>query len=85
MAKLICIQARRDGFRRAGISHPAETVEHAYDCFTPAQIEQLLAEPQLMVTVVDRPDPGSNQTPPNQTSAAKRERPAAETERKDGK
>jgi hypothetical protein len=43
------ITARRDGFRRAGLSHPASPVEHRVGIFTDEQIEALLAEPMLIV------------------------------------
>lgn len=43
------ITARRDGFRRAGIAHPASAVEHPLDTLTTAQIAALRAEPMLIV------------------------------------
>lgn len=56
MSKIIRIAARRDGFRRAGIAHSAASTDHPAERFTPAQVEQLLAEPQLIVTVLDPPE-----------------------------
>lgn len=43
---------RQGGFRRAGIAHPAEAVDHPAETLTPAQLEQLLAEPLLSVELV---------------------------------
>ncbi|SMF86151.1 hypothetical protein SAMN06265365_1851, partial [Tistlia consotensis] len=36
------ITARPPGFRRAGLAHPAEAVEHPAERFTPEQLAQLL-------------------------------------------
>lgn len=46
------IAAKVDGFRRAGVAHAAAPVEHPAGAFTPEQIEQLLAEPRLVVELV---------------------------------
>lgn len=43
------IAAKRDGFRRAGMRHPAKPVEHKPGTFTAAQVEALKAEPNLIV------------------------------------
>lgn len=44
------ITAKRDGFRRAGMSHTAAPTDHPADRFAdPALIEQLLDEPNLVV------------------------------------
>lgn len=48
------ITARRAGFRRAGVAHPAAAVEHPDGSFTPEQIEALISEPMLIVEVVTR-------------------------------
>ena len=50
---MIVITAKKDGFRRAGIAHPARPTEHADDSFTPAQMELLQAEPMLLVQVTE--------------------------------
>lgn len=49
---VVRIRATREGFRRAGMAHPREAVEHAALRFTPDQVEQLLAEPNLIVELV---------------------------------
>lgn len=49
---VIRIAAKRDGFRRAGLSHPKSPVEHMAERFTPDQVEQLLGEPALRVEFV---------------------------------
>lgn len=48
----IRIVAKRDGFRRAGLSHPKSPVDHQARSLTPDQIEQLLGEPKLKVEFV---------------------------------
>lgn len=45
----LSIRALRAGFRRAGRAWPAEEVTVAVDEFTAEQVEQLLAEPMLVV------------------------------------
>lgn len=49
---MIRIKAKIAGFRRSGITHPAEWTEHAEDAFTPDQIRALREEPMLQVQVV---------------------------------
>jgi len=46
----LVVQARRDGFRRAGRAWPAEPTVVEIDDFTEDQVGELLAEPQLVVT-----------------------------------
>lgn len=48
----LSVCARQAGFRRAGRAWPAEAVIVEADEFTEAQIEQLLAEPMLVVKPV---------------------------------
>lgn len=43
------ITSKKDGFRRAGVSHPAREVEYPADKFSAEQIAQLEAEPMLIV------------------------------------
>jgi hypothetical protein len=49
---MIRITSLRDGFRRAGIAHPAQPTEHPDDTFTADQLAALQAEPMLTVEVV---------------------------------
>ena len=42
----------KDGFRRLGVHHPAEPVQHPAGTFTVAQIAVLKAEPNLSVVEV---------------------------------
>ena len=53
--KVIRIVAKREGFRRAGLAHPARPVEHPADRFTPAQLAALKAEPMLVVDEIEKP------------------------------
>lgn len=59
MTPAVRITARRPGFRRAGLAHPAEPVVHPAGTFSDAQLEQLRAEPNLAVEIVDT-DPASS-------------------------
>lgn len=56
MTKVIRITAKRDGFRRAGIAHPAVATDHAIDRFTAAQLEALEAETMLVVQGIELPE-----------------------------
>ena len=60
------IVARRDGFRRMGMAHSASAVDHPAGTFSAKQIEALLEEPELVVTVDPTPEraSGAGPTPP---------------------
>lgn len=49
------VRALRDGFRRCGRAWSAHEVEVAADAFTEAEVERLLAEPNLVVVPVCGP------------------------------
>lgn len=49
MTKTLRITAKRPGFRRCGVAHPDQPVDHAADDFTWEQIERLKADPMLVV------------------------------------
>jgi hypothetical protein len=53
----VIITAKRDGFRRCGLAHPAKPVEHPDGTFTDEQLDILKAEPMLVVQdkVADNP------------------------------
>jgi len=55
--EILRITARRDGFRRGGIAHPAQPVDHPVDSLTDDQIGAIVAEPMLVVERVTVPDP----------------------------
>lgn len=59
MTKMIRITARpANGFRRCGVHHPAEAIDHPADTFNAKQRAILEAEPQLIVQeieVVEKP------------------------------
>ena len=46
---MIIITSKKDGFRRAGIAHPAQTTEYPDGFFSEAQLELLRQEPLLYV------------------------------------
>ena len=51
----IQITAKKDGFRRAGVAHPAVMTEYADDDFTTEQLAQLKAEPMLTINIIKAP------------------------------
>lgn len=55
--KALRITAKVDGFRRAGIAHPAAPTIHPLESLTPAQIEALDGEPMLVVEEIDVDEP----------------------------
>lgn len=60
---MIRIRSKKAGFRRCGIAHPVEWVEHPDDAFTPDQIERLTAEPMLQVEVTPELAPEDDERP----------------------
>ena len=51
--KALRVASRRPGFRRAGLTHPAQAVLHPLESLTEEQIAQLKAEPLLVVEEVE--------------------------------
>ncbi|MHC1700290.1 MAG: HI1506-related protein [Humidesulfovibrio sp.] len=45
----IIITAKKDGFRRCGMAHPAKPVEHPDGTYSEEQLATLRAEPMLVV------------------------------------
>lgn len=60
MAKIYRITAHRDGHRRAGMAHSTRPVDHPADRFTKAQLEQLRADPRLVIQEVEVADDAGN-------------------------
>lgn len=54
--KIIRITAKRPGFRRAGLGHPDQPIDHPVDRFDAAQLAALKAEPGLIVQEMEIPD-----------------------------
>lgn len=50
---MISITAKHDGFRRAGIAHPTAPTDYPDDRFTAKELEQLQAEPMLVVEILE--------------------------------
>lgn len=46
---MISISSKHDGFRRCGIAHSAAPTDYPDDRFTSEELEQLQAEPMLVV------------------------------------
>ena len=75
------ITAKKDGFRRAGVAHPAVMTEYADDAFTAEQLAQLKAEPMLTVKVIKvtkKDNSSKDAAAAEQTTEAKAE-PVTET------
>lgn len=49
---IVRVVAKVDRFRRAGVAHSREGADHPIEAFTSEQIEALLGEPNLVVTLV---------------------------------
>jgi hypothetical protein len=45
------ITAKKDGFRRCGVAHPAQSTEYPDDQFSKKQLAALQAEPMLVVEI----------------------------------
>lgn len=64
--EILRIQARRDGYRRAGLAHTVKPVDHEAADFTEAQIEALDGDERLHVVWIledDEPNPPAQVTP----------------------
>ena len=55
--KALRVSSKKDGFRRAGLTHPATAVDHPLEDLEPWQVKALKAEPLLVVQEVEIPDP----------------------------
>jgi hypothetical protein len=60
---VIRITSKQDGFRRAGIAHPAGPVDHPAEEISAEQLEILRAEPMLVVQELELPDEGDGGKP----------------------
>lgn len=77
---ILTITARADGFRRAGLAHPAQPAHYLVESFTPRQLDALLTEPMLVTRLHDdaeieavlrgAPGPGETNNPESAGSAA---------------
>ena len=54
--QIIRIAARKDGFRRCGLAHSASPTDYPSDRFSSEVLDQLKAEPMLVVQELDRSD-----------------------------
>ena len=55
--KALRITSKKDGFRRAGLVHPAEATDHPLASLEAWQVDALKREPLLVVQEVEIPDP----------------------------
>jgi hypothetical protein len=55
------VEAKVDGFRRAGIAWPKAGVGIALSALTKAQVKELRAEPKLTVTDIEIPAAGAQE------------------------
>ena len=73
----IHVTARREGFRRAGRAWPAGGTIVDTDNFTDEELDQLAAEPQLVVAPApDAEPPADGKAAPKQTSKSGGSKPA---------
>jgi len=79
--KMLRIVSQKAGFRRCGVAHPAEAVDHPMDRFSKKQIECLSSDPMLYVHEVDASDASSRE--PAKEAAAGARALADETARAD--
>lgn len=54
MAQVIIIEAKKEGFRRCGVSHGIKPVEYPLTYFTKEQLAILQAEPMLVVKILEK-------------------------------
>ncbi len=50
---MIFIQSKKDGFRRCGVAHSAAGKEFEDDFFTKEQLEELAADPDIIMVAGD--------------------------------
>ncbi len=53
---MIFIQSKKDGFRRCGVAHSASGKEFDDDFFTKEQLEELAADPDIIMVAGDTPE-----------------------------
>ena len=75
------ITAKKDGFRRAGVAHPAVMTEYADDAFTTEQLALLKAEPMLTVKIIKaaKKDSGSKDAAAVEQPTEAKAEPVTET------
>ncbi|MDH5525214.1 MAG: HI1506-related protein [Desulfobulbaceae bacterium] len=66
---MVLITSKQDGFRRCGVSHPAQPTSYPDGRFTGEQIEILKAEPMLVVTEVEDAKKEASRPNANETIA----------------
>ncbi|MGC5328890.1 HI1506-related protein [Brevibacillus sp. SYSU BS000544] len=64
MSKGIAITSKVNGFRRAGVQHPAQRVVYPADRFTDLQLKLLEEEPMLIVEEVSEESMDLENIPP---------------------
>ncbi len=67
---MIRITAKKDGFRRAGVSH-AGTRDYPDGCFTPEELAALKAEPMLVIEEI--PSAGEAKAPAPEPGGKKKD------------
>ncbi len=69
----VTITAKVNGFRRCGIAHPDTATTYPDDHFTKAQLDELQAEPMLVVSLGTAPETGADTAAEKQIAALKAE------------
>ncbi len=83
---MIIVNSKKEGFRRAGIAHPARPVQYSNDAFTADQLKILKAEPMLQVQEIpDPPPPSPEDDKTDKGGAAKSEQTGGKAKSPEGK
>lgn len=64
MTQILRITSRRAGFRRCGVAHPAVATHHSRSRWSAEEVDQLKAEPMLIVEEVGTAAPKGPAEPP---------------------
>lgn len=78
MTHILRITSRRAGFRRCGVAHPAEATDHARSRWSAEEIEQLKAEPVLIVEELDVVPDQTASTPAKAPAEPRADSPAGD-------
>lgn len=72
MAQKLRIISKRDGFRRCGNAHSEAPTFHDPSAFTQAQIDEMSADPMLVVDMVEVDEDGSAKVAPPAKASSKK-------------
>lgn len=79
---MIRIKSKKAGFRRCGVSHPAEVIEYPDERFTKEDLKTLQSEPMLVVEIVKEKKEDPPESPGEAAEAADSGKESAKTGKK---